>query len=602
MFKIYKYLKPLDWFFVVLIVGITVLQVYFTMTCVDYVQYTMEEIMKLASNPGAGRGDLWKNAGLLVAFAAGNGVCQVCTCFLAAQVAAGLSATLRRNLFSNVNSFSTAEINTFSTASLITRSTNDVQQVQMANVMILRMLITAPITAIWAICKIQAASMELTWATIIAVVLLVVAVVAIVCVVLPKFRIIQKLTDKLNSVERENLTGIRVVRAFNAQEYQEEKFETANENFKKTQLFANRVMNLMNPVMMFIMSGLTLAIYILGAYLMNKLGVGTEAAQEQYATITAFVMLATQIVMAFLMLLMMFILLPRAQVAATRINNVLETTSSVTDPEFPEKCTEKGTVEFKNVAFKYPDSDENVIEGISFRAEPGETVAFIGATGSGKSTLINLVPRFYDVTEGEVFVDGVNVKNLKQHDLRDKIGYVPQKGVLFTGTVAENIGYGGDADVDRVKMVAIEKAARIAEADGFIQEMGGYDAFIAQGGTNVSGGQKQRLCIARAAAFEPEIMIFDDSFSALDFKTDKKVRQNIEEEMKGTTRLIVAQRIGTIMDADKIIVLSEGRAVGYGNHHDLLRNCDTYRDIALSQLTPDELGFEPGEVDQYVTL
>ncbi|MCD8200904.1 MAG: ABC transporter ATP-binding protein, partial [Clostridia bacterium] len=404
MLKIYKYLKPLDWVFIVLIVGITVLQVYFTMTCVDYVENTMNAIMNLVADPGSGRGELWKNAGILVAFAVGNGACQVCTCFLAAQVAAGLSATLRRNLFANVNGFSTAEINKFSTASLITRSTNDVQQVQMANVMMLRMIVTAPVTAIWAICKIQAASMELTWATIIAVVLLVVAVVAIVCVVLPKFRVIQKLTDKLNGVERENLTGIRVVRAFNAQEYQEEKFEKANEDFKRTQLFANRVMNLMNPVMMFIMSGLTLAIYIIGAYLMRDLGIGTAEAREQYATITAFVMLATQIVMAFLMLLMMFILLPRAQVAANRINQVLETKSSILDPENPEECTETGTVEFKNVAFKYPDSDENVIEGISFRAEPGETVAFIGATGSGKSTLINLVPRFYDVTEGEVFV------------------------------------------------------------------------------------------------------------------------------------------------------------------------------------------------------
>ena len=378
---------------------------------------------------------------------------------------------------------------------------------------------------------------------------------------------------------RENLTGLRVVRAYNAEEYQEEKFEKANASFTKTQLFTGRVIALLSPIMMLAMNGLTLAIYWIGASLMN-------AGEIEYQTIVSFMTLASQVIMAFLMLLMMFILLPRAQVAAKRINEVLETTLSIADPETEKPVTETGTVEFKDVSFRYPDADADVFEHISFRAEKGQTIAFIGSTGSGKSTLINLVPRFYDATEGEVLVDGVNVKDLKQSTLRDKIGYVPQKGVLFTGTVADNIGFGGKSDRE-----GIINAAKIAEADGFINEMeNGYDSPISQGGKNVSGGQKQRISIARAVAQKPEIMIFDDSFSALDYKTDKKVRQNLKENLSGVTNLIVAQRIGTIMDADKIIVLDQGKAVGEGTHRELLETCPVYREIALSQLSKEELG------------
>ena len=397
--------------------------------------------------------------------------------------------------------------------------------------------------------------------------------------VMPKFRMMQKLTDRLNGVTRENLTGIKVVRAYNAESYQEEKFEKANNDFTGTQLFTGRVMAPMSPVMMLVMNGLTLAIYWIGATLMN-------AGEIQYETIVSFMTLASQVIMAFLMLLMMFILLPRAEVAAKRINEVLYTPLSICDPETEQPATEVGTVEFRDVSFRYPDADADVFGHISFRAEKGQTIAFIGSTGSGKSTLINLVPRFYDATEGEVLVDGVNVRDMKQSTLRDKIGYVPQKGVLFTGTVAENIAFGGKADRDEVV-----EAAKIAEADAFIGEMEqGYDSPIAQGGKNVSGGQKQRISIARAVAQRPEIMIFDDSFSALDYKTDKKVRENLREHMQGVTNLIVAQRIGTIMDADKIIVLDQGKAVGEGTHRELLETCPVYREIALSQLSKEELG------------
>ena len=409
--------------------------------------------------------------------------------------------------------------------------------------------------------------------------MLVVCIAAVMLLVMPKFRLMQKLTDRLNGVTRENLTGIRVVRAYNAEDYQQNKFEKANTEFTGTQLFTGRLLALMSPIMMLVMNGLTLAIYWIGASLMN-------AGEIEYQTIVSFMTLASQVIMAFLMMLMMFILLPRASVAAKRINEVLETELSVKDPETETPVKECGTVEFRDVSFRYPDADADVFEHISFRAEKGQTIAFIGSTGSGKSTLINLVPRFYDATEGEVLVDGVNVKELKQSTLRDKIGYVPQKGVLFSGTVAENIAFGGKADRQE-----IEEAAKIAEADGFIGEMeNGYDSPIAQGGKNVSGGQKQRLSIARAVATRPEIMIFDDSFSALDYRTDKQVRANLKEHLAGVTNLIVAQRIGTIMDADKIIVLDKGKAVGEGTHRELLENCDVYREIALSQLSKEELG------------
>lgn len=578
MLKLYKNLKALDWLLVALIVGITVAQVYFTMELTDQISAIVGAIQSVSLGLGS-TADIWREGGIMLAFAACSALCQVASGIAASFVASRLSATLRSKVYAKVESFSIAETNKFSTASLITRTTNDIQQVHMANILTLRMLIYAPIMAIWAICKINASSGELTLATAVAVVILIICLAAIMLAVMPKFKLMQKLTDRLNGVTRENLTGLRVVRAYNAESYQEKKFSKANDAFTNTQLFTGRVMALMSPLMMLVMNGLTLAIYWIGASLMN-------AGQIEYQTIVSFMTLASQVIMAFLMLLMMFILLPRAQVAAKRINEVLETPLSISDPETEEQPSEVGTVEFRDVSFRYPDADADVFEHISFRAEKGQTIAFIGSTGSGKSTLINLVPRFYDATEGEVLVDGVNVKNLKQSTLRSKIGYVPQKGVLFSGTVAENIGFGGVSDMD-----AIEEAARIAEADRFINEMSdGYASMISQGGKNVSGGQKQRLSIARAVALRPEIMIFDDSFSALDYKTDKKVRENLKEHLSGATNLIVAQRIGTIMDADKIIVLDQGKAVGEGTHKELLENCPVYREIALSQLSKEELG------------
>ena len=622
MVKLYKNLKALDWLLIALIVGITVAQVYFTMELTDQISnivgaitnvnlrtnvfgefvdwtrisdltyvstllpvygeaYGSAEALQAAliAVQNASTADIWTEGGFMLVFAVCAALCQAASGIAASFVASRLSATLRSKVYSKVESFSIAEVNKFSTASLITRTTNDIQQVHMANILVLRMLIYAPIMAIWAICKINASSGELTLATAIAIVILIVCILAIMLTVMPKFKLMQKLTDRLNGVTRENLTGIRVVRAYNAENYQQAKFSKVNDDFTRTQLFTGRVMVLMSPVMMLVMNGLTLAIYWIGASLMN-------AGEIEYQTIVSFMTLASQVVMAFLMLLMMFILLPRAQVAAKRINEVLDTPLSIADPETEKPLTEEGTVEFKDVSFRYPDADADVFEHISFRAEKGQTIAFIGSTGSGKSTLINLVPRFYDATEGEVLVDGVNVKDIKQSTLRDKIGYVPQKGVLFSGTVAENIGFGGKADRDE-----IVEAAKVAEADGFINEMTeGYASMISQGGKNVSGGQKQRLSIARAVAQKPEIMIFDDSFSALDYKTDKKVRENLKEKMSGATNLIVAQRIGTIMDADKIIVLDQGKAVGEGTHEELLKTCDVYREIALSQLSKEELG------------
>ena len=580
MLRLYKNLKIQDWAIVVLIVGITVAQIWFTMELTDKIADIVLAIQRVSTGAaGATTDDIWREGGLMLAFAVCSALCQVATGIAASRVASRLSATLRSKVYAKVESFSIAEVNAFSTSSLITRTTNDIQQIHMANILILRMLIYAPIMAVWAICKINASSWQLTAATAVAVVILIACIIAIMLAVMPKFRMMQKLTDRLNGVTRENLTGIKVVRAYNAETYQERKFEKANGDFTKTQLFTGRVMALMNPVMMLVMNGLTLAIYWIGASLMN-------AGEIEYQTIVSFMTLASQVIMAFLMLLMMFILLPRAEVAAKRVNEVLNKPLSICDPETEKPATEVGTVEFRDVSFRYPDADADVFSHISFRAEKGQTIAFIGSTGSGKSTLINLVPRFYDATEGEVLVDGVNVRDMKQRTLRDKIGYVPQKGVLFTGTVADNIAFGGKADRE-----AVENAAKIAEADGFIREMEhGYDSPIAQGGKNVSGGQKQRLSIARAVAQNPEIMIFDDSFSALDYKTDKQVRENLKERLQGVTNLIVAQRIGTIMDADKIIVLDQGKAVGEGTHRQLLETCPVYREIALSQLSKEELG------------
>lgn len=579
MFKLYKKLRPLDWVLLAVLLGLTVVQVWCTMLLVDYTREIIAAITRVSYGL-ATVNDIWYNGGMMLAVAAGSMAGQVLVGLIAAFVSTGLSARIRTEVYNKVDGFSIAERDRFSTPSLITRTTNDVQQVQMANILMLRMAVAAPVTAIWAVVKIQTASTQLTIATAVAVVALVLFLAVLMIFVMPKFRIMQKLIDKLNGVSRENLTGIRVIRAYNAEDYQEKKFEAANETITKAQLFTGRMMSMMWPVMILIMNGISLAIYWLGASLINK-------GETDYATVAAFMQLASQIIMAFMMLMMMFVILPRAQVSAKRINEVLATPLSVCDPEEELPLTEEGTVEFKDVSFEYSDSDEKVIQNISFKANKGETVAFIGSTGSGKSTLINLVPRFFDATEGQVLVDGVDVKNLKQSTLRRLIGYVPQKGVLFSGTVKSNIAFSAPEISDE----EIISAAKIAEADGFITEMEkGYDSEISQGGKNVSGGQKQRLSIARAVAVKPEIFIFDDSFSALDYKTDKQVRANLKEAVAGATKLIVAQRIGTIMDADKIIVLDSGKAVGCGTHEQLLKDCKVYREIALSQLSEEELG------------
>lgn len=639
MFKLYKKLRPVDWVLLVVLVGLTVLQVYCTMTLTDYVQEIIKDITYLGyqNNPlenlsaemlpvftnvlngswsnctpealtpvfaqliaggqmtqadadtaintlmaiaNATTGDIWYHGGMMLLVAAGSMGCQICVGLISSFVASNHSANIRSAIYRKIDGLSIFEREKFSTPSLITRTTNDVQQVQMANILMLRMAVAAPITAIWAVCKIQAASTQLTIATAVAVVLLIVFLMLLMIFVMPKFKIMQKLVDGLNGVSRENLTGLRVVRAYNAEAYQEKKFGEANEKITKTQLYTSRMMSLLSPVMMLIMNGITLAIYWLGATLIN-------AGKLDLATMTAFTMLASQIIMSFMMLMFMFVLMPRAQVSASRINEVLETKSSIIDPETDAERAEEGTLEFKNVSFSYPDGDLPVLKDISFKADKGDTIAFIGSTGSGKSTLINLVPRFFDVTEGQILIDGADVKTIKQKTLRKLIGYVPQRGVLFSGTVRENIAF-GNPDLPEEDVIA---AAKAAEADGFIMQMEkGYDSEISQGGKNVSGGQKQRLSIARAVAVKPEFFIFDDSFSALDYKTDKQVRENLKTVAEGATKLIVAQRIGTIMDADTIVVLDKGEAVGIGTHKELLQSCEVYREIALSQLSKEELG------------
>ena len=524
--------------------------------------------------------DIWVAGGMMLLVVASSTATQVIVSILASAIAAHFATSVRSDINNKVSQFGLQEINKFSTASLVTRSTNDIEQVQMTMLLMMRMVFAAPVTAIWAICKIESASWQLTVAVAVAIALLVTGLALIMSAVLPKFKVSQRYIDRINGITRENLSGIRVVHAYNAEGYQEEKFKKANDDLTKLNLFTGRVIGLISPIMIILMDGITLAIYWLGAILINE---GTM----NYAEISSFTMLATQIIMSFMMLLMMFVMWPRASVSAKRLNEVLDTKPSIVDPANPVAPEKLGTVEFKDVTFYYPDGEEPALSSISFKANKGDTVAIIGPTGCGKTTLVNLLPRLYDVSEGEVVVDGVNVKNFSQHELRSRIGFVPQRGLLFSGTVRSNIAFGEKEISDE----EVKEAAKIACADSFIVDMEGeYDAPIAQGGTNVSGGQRQRLCMARAVATKPEIYVFDDSFSALDFKTDLQVRTNIKEHAAGATRIIVAQRIGTIMDADLILVLNEGKVVGAGKHQELLRNCPEYRDIALSQLSKEELG------------
>lgn len=578
MFRLFTRLKPLDWLLICVLAGFVVLQVYFDINLASYTSNIMEEMVK----PEATTGSILGVGGVMLLFALGSMVSTIIIGYIAALVSSRMSYRLRGEIYAKVQGFSAAEIDKFSTAGLITRSTNDVQQVQISVIMLLRVAVSAPVTAVWAIVKIRATSIPLTLTTAAWIVLMVAGIGIIFGIVFPRFKIIQKLTDRLNGVTRENLTGLRVVRAYNAEDYQEEKFEAVNDRITSTHVVITRVLGLMMPALMLIMNGITLTIYWYGAHL-----IGTDA-NFNFAALVAFANLAMQVLSAFMMLTMLFIMLPRASVSANRINEVLDVPFSITDKSQTEPLMREkgGQIEFEHVYFKYPGADGYVLEDINFTAERGETVAVIGSTGSGKTTLVNLIPRLFDATEGAVKVNGVNVKDASQSELHSVIGYVPQKGVLFSGSIAENITFGGNGNEGDMKL-----AAEVACADGFISEKeNGYDSLISQGGKNVSGGQKQRLSIARAVDVKPQIFIFDDSFSALDYKTDKTVRGNLKRVTGDATKIIVAQRIGTIKDADKILVLEKGRIVGCGRHEELLSACETYRDIALSQLSKEELG------------
>lgn len=584
MLKILKKFTIKEWLLSLAAVLSIVAQIWLDLTMPDY----MNEITKLIQTEGSAMSDILIAGGKMLLCALGSLAAAVLTALIASRIASNFSANLRSLLFNKVQSFSMAEIGKFSTASLITRSTNDVTQVQMFIVMGLQVIIKAPITAIWAILKIEDKSWQWTLSTGVAVVLLLIVVITCVLISMPKFKMMQKLTDDLNRVTRENLTGLSVVRAYNAEEYQENKFYAANTALTDTSLFAHRVMAFMMPGIQLINSGLSLAIYWIGAILINSAGILDKV--NLFSDMVVFSSYAMQVVMSFMMIVMISVMIPRASVAAKRINEVLDTELSLRDGERGEGERDKnGEVEFKNVSFRYPDSDEYVLSGISFTAHKGETVAFIGATGSGKSTVINLVPRFYDVSEGEVLVDGVNVKEYNQQKLRDKIGYVSQKAILFSGDIKSNVAF-GDNGKDKITDSDVIDSVYTAQANDFVEKMdSGYDSYVAQGGSNLSGGQKQRISIARAIARHPEIFIFDDSFSALDYKTDKKLRSALAKDCKNATKLIVAQRIGTIRDADKIIVLEDGKMAGIGTHEELMNNCETYKQIALSQLSKEEL-------------
>jgi len=582
--KIFKYLKPSEWRQASVSLIFIVAQVWLELKLPGY----MEKITKLVQTPGSGMKGIWLNGGYMLLCALGSLASAIIVGFFAARIAASFSQRLRSMLFNKVESFSMEEINRFSTSSLITRSTNDNTQVQMLIIMGLQVIIRAPIMAVWAITKIAGKGYEWTLVTGAGVLIVLVMVSLLMVFVMPKFRKMQTLTDNITRVTRENLTGLRVVRAYNAEGYQEDKFETANEELTSTQLFTNRAMAAIMPVMTVIMSGLSLAIYWVGAYLIDAAAMTDRL--DVFSNMVVFSQYAMQVIMSFMMLSMIFIMLPRASVSAKRINEVLDTEPQIKDGELSGgKPGVTGEVVFNHVSFKYPDAAKSVLEDISFTAKKGETVAFIGSTGSGKTTLINLIPRFFDATSGEVLVDGVNVKDYKLESLLNKIGYVSQKAILFKGTVSSNVGY-GDNGKGEYSEEEIVKAVQIAQGAEFVEKMEeGYNAAIAQGGTNVSGGQKQRLAIARAVCRKPEIYIFDDSFSALDYKTDRTLRSVLKKETTEVTSLIVAQRIGTIMDADQIIVLDDGKVAGKGTHKELLRDCAVYKEIAMSQLSEEEL-------------
>lgn len=584
MIKIFKNFTKKDWSLIIICLAFIILQVWLDLKLPDY----MSKITMLVQTTGSTMDEIIESGVKMLGCALGSLASSVVVAIFAARVATNFAANLRERLFDKVQAFSMEEIGSFSTASLITRSTNDISQIQTLVVMGLQAIIKAPIMAVWAIFKIAGKSWQWTASTGVAVIVLLVIVGSCMIFALPKFKKLQQLTDDLNRVTRENLTGISVVRAYNAENYQENKFENANQELTSANLFANRVMAIMSPGIQGIMSGLTLAIYWIGAILIENAAMMDKL--NLFSDMVVFSTYAMQVVMAFMMLVMIFIMFPRASVSSKRIMEVLETVPIINDGRVTvAKPGIKGQIEFKNVSFKYPDAEDYVLQNITFTVAQGETVAFIGSTGCGKSTVINLVPRFYDVTEGEVLVDGINVKAYTQYALHNKIGYVSQKAVLFSGTIESNVAYGDNGRNNNLQNNVID-AIYTAQASDFVEASPRrYNSYVAQGGSNYSGGQKQRISIARAICRQPEIMIFDDSFSALDYKTDQKLREALKKDCCDATKLIVAQRIGTIRDADKIIVLDKGVIVGMGTHEDLMKNCQVYQQIARSQLSKEEL-------------
>ena len=580
MTKLLKEFNKKDYFLVLVCTLLIIFQVWLDLRLPDY----MSEITKLVQTEGSKMSDILSQGGYMLLCALGSLISAFIVGYLTSYISATFSQKTRKTLFTKVQSFSMEEIKKFKTSSLITRTTNDITNIQMFISMGLQMIIKAPITAVWAILKILGKNYRWSIATGVAVVVMLSVICTLMLIVLPRFKIVQKLIDNINDKTRENLTGVRVIRAFNAEKYQEDRFEDANQKLTNTQMFNQRMMSIMSPTMYLIMNLLPLSIYIIGVGLINNAGMFDRL--NLFSDMVVFSSYAMQVIMAFLMLAMIFVMYPRASVSVERIMEVIDTKTKITDGEFLGNTKLKGEVEFKNVSFKYPDADEYVLKNISFKAKKGDTLALIGSTGSGKSTIVNLIMRFYDATEGEILIDGKNIKEYKLDALYKKIGYVPQRAVMFNGSVKYNISY-GDKKVSEKDM---KNAARVAQASEFIDKMPkGYDANVSSGGTNISGGQKQRLAIARAVAKDPEIFVFDDSFSALDYKTDYTLRKELKKNAKDKTNIIVAQRIGTILNADEIIVLENGFIKGCGTHAELLKKCKVYKEIALSQLSKEEL-------------
>ncbi len=587
MFKLLKQLKRQEWLFALCSVMFIVAQVWLDLKMPDYMN-KITQISQGAVNSETGQpyvlSDIWVNGGYMLLCALASMLCSIITSFFVVSIASNFSARLREKLYTKVQSFSMSEINRFSTASLITRSTNDVQQVQMLITMGLQMVIKAPITAVWAIVKIAGKEWQWSAAVAVAVLVLLIGIFTIMILVVKKFKIMQRLTDNLNRVTRENLTGIRVIRAYNAEGFQQNKFEEVNGEFMRTNLYTGRIMALMNPLMSMVMNGISLAIYWIGAMLINRATL--MEIPTLFGDMVVFMSYGMQIISSFMMLAMMFMLAPRAMVSVHRINEVLDTRELIEEGRGVGETEERGSIEFRDVSFRYPDGQQNVLNHISFKAEAGQTIAFIGATGCGKSTVANLVSRFYDATEGQVLIDGHDIREYSKRELARKIGYVSQKAVLFSGDIRSNVDFGDNDSDDETVREAIE----IAQSLDFVENQeGGINGHVAQSGSNFSGGQKQRLSIARAIARKAEIFIFDDTFSALDYQTDRALRKALQEKMSDSTCLIVAQRIGTILDADQIVVLESGEVVGCGTHEELLKSCETYREIARSQLSEEEL-------------